>query len=138
MSIADSDGAPADGGDIDPVERAGCASDYEAAQVEGDIAGGDLDPVLAGNAGDTAGEVVRAALGDLEDAVGVAGCVRRVDGDSRFDLGEGLVCRGDRAIGGVERAGDQGQRCQRYDNGTAKGGGGSEMTGHGGSLLAGG
>ena len=51
----------------------------EPVEVERDAAGGDLDAVLAGDAGDVAGEVVRAGLGDLEEAVGIAGRVGRVD-----------------------------------------------------------
>jgi hypothetical protein len=87
-------------GGAHPVQRANDAQEVKAVEVERDTVGGDLDAVLADDAGDVAGEVVRAGLGDLEEAVGVAGRVGRVDGDARLDFGEGLERRRDWPAGG--------------------------------------
>src|SRR6185436_9844423 len=90
----------------------------KAHQVQRDAADGDLDAVLAHDAGDVAGEVVGAGLGDPEQAVGVAGGVGGTDRDPRLDLGERLVGRGDRADGRVQRPGQ--------DDGRGRGGEGGQ------------
>jgi hypothetical protein len=70
-----------------------------------DAAGGDLDAVLASDAGDVARKIVRAGLGDFEEAVRIAGRVRCIDRCARLDLIECLhrgrrrAWRGERALG---------------------------------------
>jgi hypothetical protein len=80
----------ADHGDANAVEGSHPSDSHqvEAVEVERDAAGGDFDAVLADDAGNITGQVVRTGLGDLEEAVRVARRVDFVDGNPRLGLGK--------------------------------------------------
>ncbi len=108
----------------DPVERTGNSLDREPHEIDGDVAGVDLDAIPAGHAGHVGREVVRAGLGNPEDGVGIAGGVGGVDLVARLDLVErlhrrrGCAGRGKRTLsqGGEDSGKEKGaHQCARAE-----------------------
>jgi hypothetical protein len=109
-AVADADVAALDAGFHHDAVEVGVEKslDTEAAEVHGHIADADLDARLpGGDVGDIACEVVRTGLGDLEEAVGIAGRVGLVDGGAWLNLAERLERARHRPGGRVQRAGEQ-------------------------------
>ena len=123
-AVADGDVGEVQDRGRDAVERAHRrrAEKVKAHKIDGHAVGGDFDAVLANRAGDVVGEVVGAALGDLEKRVGIAGGVSEVDGDTRFerrDLVKDFLycfaCRSNWSGGWGQRACQRAERERGYN-----------------------